>query len=413
MKNVLFVSIAFPPKQDPECLQVAKYFKYLAQDKELSYTIITSAIPTLNMPYDPSLEKYNKGYLQKIELKIPENKYLIFLLRKFFPAMVKAPDSKIIFASKATKVLKQLTVQPDLIYSRSSPMSSALLALKLKEKLGKPWVMHLSDPWADSLFYNHSKKIYKKNKRLEATCFKKADKICFTSEMTLDFYSRQYPAHANKFEVFPNVFDLDDLMKGENGVKAGNKLKIVHTGGLTVNRSPAYLLEALDDLKAKGFDIDNRLEIIFAGDADRTIRSLFAKNKSNSVEYVGRVSYENSKKLQQEAHLLICIEDPVEVQEMAMFFPSKILDYIVAGKKFFALTTAGSQLSKIFEQYNWPYFVHNDRERISEFLLNAFSELQSGNKQFFQIDQIPQQFSAAYNAQRLIRLFKQLCETSS
>ena len=36
MKNVLFVSIAFPPKNDPECLQTAKYFKYLVDTQKVN-----------------------------------------------------------------------------------------------------------------------------------------------------------------------------------------------------------------------------------------------------------------------------------------------------------------------------------------------------------------------------------------
>ncbi len=49
-KKILFVSLAFPPKADPEGLQTAKYFHYLQKHKDLQIDVVTSAIPTL-MPW--------------------------------------------------------------------------------------------------------------------------------------------------------------------------------------------------------------------------------------------------------------------------------------------------------------------------------------------------------------------------
>ena len=73
MKNLLFVSIAFPPKLDPECIQTSKYLKYLANLKNsFNIDVVTSAIPTLFMPFDPYLKPLENGYRQKIEIKIDE-----------------------------------------------------------------------------------------------------------------------------------------------------------------------------------------------------------------------------------------------------------------------------------------------------------------------------------------------------
>jgi glycosyltransferase involved in cell wall biosynthesis len=291
-------------------------------------------------------------------------------------------------------------------------MSSAIVALNLKKALQKPWVMHLSDPWADSPLYKQSKLTYNINKRLESRCFQDADKICFTSDMTLEFYSKLYPSYKNKFEVYPNVFDPADVETANNRTISGKKLKIVHTGGLTGKRSPIYLFSVIKHLKKTGYDVDNNLDFVFAGDADRLNRNIINNNNEDCFHYLGRVSFNESKKLQGEAHLLLCIEDPLETGEMAMFFPSKILDYITAGKKFFALTSPGSQLSKIFDENNWPYFHHNNLEAISQFLKTAVSELQQGNSNFFRVEEKPEKFSALYNAERLNKLFRELCRTS-
>ena len=74
MKNILFVSVAFPPKSDPECLQTAKYFHHLQKHKDLKIDVVTSAIPTLYMPYDKHLEVYAEGLNQLVSVKLRENR---------------------------------------------------------------------------------------------------------------------------------------------------------------------------------------------------------------------------------------------------------------------------------------------------------------------------------------------------
>ncbi|MBK7639038.1 MAG: hypothetical protein IPJ22_03025 [Bacteroidetes bacterium] len=90
----MLVSIAFPPKFDSEGLQVAKYFRYLTKQEKFDFTVVTSAIPTLFMPYDASLEKAKEGAKETVEIKIWENKYSNFLLAKLLSKLVDRPDSK-------------------------------------------------------------------------------------------------------------------------------------------------------------------------------------------------------------------------------------------------------------------------------------------------------------------------------
>ena len=145
-KKVLFISIAFPPKGDPECIQTGRYFRYMSLDDNFSIDVVTSENPTLFMPVDISLADYVKVTGQLIEIPIFESKYLNFLLRKTFPFLLEKPDSKMTFHLQWRDVIKKLKSKPDLIYSRSYPLSSTLMAHKLSHHLRIPWVLHLSDP---------------------------------------------------------------------------------------------------------------------------------------------------------------------------------------------------------------------------------------------------------------------------
>ena len=71
--NILFVSIAFPPKNDPECIQSGRFFKYLSREKDFDIDVVTSKDPTLFMPVDDSLKPLDRGYRQKIAIPIFEN----------------------------------------------------------------------------------------------------------------------------------------------------------------------------------------------------------------------------------------------------------------------------------------------------------------------------------------------------
>ena len=193
-KNLLFVSIAFPPKRDSEGLQVAKYFKYFAKSEKYNIDVVTSSNPTLFMPVDESLKKYTSGVRQLIEISFFESKILNFIIRKLFPEQLTMPDSKHRFYNNWKKVVSTLSSPPDIIYSRSFPLSSTVMAYHLQKHYSVPWVLHLSDPWTlpNSLrFPNLTTGSIKWNKDMEIKCIDAASLVTFTSQgiLELECYS--------------------------------------------------------------------------------------------------------------------------------------------------------------------------------------------------------------------------------
>src|SRR5690606_40344605 len=75
----------------------------------------------------------------------------------------------------------------------------------------------------------------------------------------------------------------------------------------------------------------------------------------------------------------LIFDEPLADVSQAMFFPSKILDYLVAGKKMFAITSTGSEVDLTFKKHGWESFSHNQigrascRERV-EFSVGGASE---------------------------------------
>lgn len=404
--RILFTSISFPPKKDPECIQTAKYFKYLSKQKELSIDVLTSAIPTLFMPYAKGMEKYNKGYDQLIDIKIRENKYLNYLLRKISLRLVEAPDSKNSFHRQWKTAIRKIKNRPDLIYSRSYPLSSAMMALKVSQHYKVPWVMHLSDPWTITPLHDYENDSY--HNLHESACFAAAAAISVTSEKTKELYIQKYPQHKQKFQVFPNVFDLDDKPR-DTILTAEDKLNIVYTGGLAGNRNPRFLFEAINELYDENPDLFKKLQFTFAGPADREALGYFdqAKDK-NFIHYLGEVDINRALELQKSANVLLLIDNPFQEVNQALFLPSKLLDYMLAGKRIFALSTPEGTTHQCLKSLNYNLAFHKDIEGIKTIIKVLVENFENKNTSYFLNKEIPDQFSAEHNAQRLFQLFEQL-----
>lgn len=408
----LFVSIGFPPKSDPECIQSAKYFYYLAKSPEINFDVLTSRLPTLFMPFDPYLKKYDIGWKKKIELSIPENKYLNYFLRKFLPFGIDYPDSKYYFHWQWKKAIKLIRNAPDIIYSRSYPLSSTIMAYKLTNYYKVPWIMHLSDPWLLSPLHRLSGRNKRWHVKWEKRCFDKAEKICLTSKETLQLYQNHYPELKNKFVFFPNVFD--SMKKPERPKQAENNiLKITYTGGLTINRSIESLIPIFEDLKNSISDIDHKLKFVFAGPIDSYNRHLFKREKFSFIEYIGTVSYEEAIKLQQESDILLLIDNKFESHNEAIYFPSKLIDYIYMEKRILAITNLESTTHKILKKYKSNVFPHNDRKGIYYNIQHYLQQFSNKNSDYFKSNPPDKSYSAAYNSDRLIELMKKSWERRS
>ena len=402
MRSILFVSIAFPPKFDSEGLQVARYFKYFREECKGKFDIdvVTSAVPTLFMAVDDSLRSIDSGYRQKIEIEIKENKYRNYVLRKISPVLIDNPDSKHRFYQQWEKVVKQLKNKPSLIYSRSNPTSSSVMGLKLKEYYNVPWIMHLSDPWADSPVANFNGKVKEINESFEKQCFEKADKICLTSYQTISFYKNKYPEYSHKYEYFPNVYDADDILPQIQKTK-NSKLRIVYTGGIAATRSPEPFLKAINLLPDP---IKEQVEIIFSGIADRKNKALFEQYKDPSIKYIGSLAtYKEAIALQQSADVLLLIDFPIQEKKHRMYFLSKLLDYMIAKKYVLGITGEGSVCWDVINDKMGKCFEEKDSKKLADHISFLVEQYKKGSS-IFQIDKINDEFEASKNAKRLFSL---------
>ncbi|WP_420316454.1 hypothetical protein [Ekhidna sp.] len=394
--KILLVSISFPPKKDPECIQTARYFKYLSAIPSLDFEILTTS-KTQNMPFDQSMKKYDKGYMSKTEIKLVENKFLNSIISRVYPSLF-FPDFKSQFIRKSKKVC--LAEKPDVIYSRSFPVSSAVASYFLHRRLEVPWIMHLSDPWSLTPLHSYSQGTLEKHKKMEVICIQSASAITFTSKKTVELYQKHYPEFSNRFHYFPNVFDESDYRITDFGWK--KTIKIVHTGGLIGSRNPSYFFDAFKKLNPEE---RSHFEIIFAGDTDRNSKRILGEMTHqfpNEVKYLGLLSQENAQDLQRSADLLLAIDNPINDFKLSLFFPSKLLDYFLAQRKIIAITPRESTTSEILSSHY--IFEHQNSDKLAQHLRNSIQNHRLKNVDFFYNSDIPEEYSARFQAEKLSKL---------
>ena len=146
------------------------------------------------------------------------------------------------------------------------------------------------------------------------------------------------------------------------------------------------------------------MEVIFAGPLDAENRSIFEHTKSPVIKHLGNLSYRQALQLIRTADLLLTIDLPIANPAMAMFFPSKILDYFLAKRKIVALTTEGSATSAALQSTNACVLPYNGIEQIQQFIREALEEHRRHNTNFFTLEPIPEKYSAQVNADRLANL---------
>lgn len=232
-----------------------------------------------------------------------------------------------------------------------------------------------------------------------------ASRVGVTTAESLYYYRRKYPSLSEKYFLAPNVFDAEKACV--DPVDLGDRMRIVYTGGLTGNRSAEFFLGACRRVLESdpGFATS---DVIFAGPLDRKNRAILESAELDFVRYAGSVSYAEARNLQQQAHILLTIDEPVVDKMKAMFFPSKILDYFLTGRRILAITNERSATSSILKQGRALVVHYPDMDQLVDYLRDAYHAFMRKDVDYFSQKELPERFNAEKNAQSLIALFETL-----
>lgn len=265
------------------------------------------------------------------------------LARRFVPFYARIPDEFRRWVPRAEQaVVEKLAAsgfKPELLLSFGEPMSDHLLGLRLKRRLGLPWLAHFSDPWADNPFRRGQFLANAVNRRLERGVVEAADRVVFTSAETLDLVMAKYPpAWKAKAAVVPHGFEPG--LYPPRRPRSGD-LAVRYLGNFYGHRSPLPLCRALLRLieREPALLKDVRFELVGNLSPRMKLHPAWRRLPEGLVAHKPTVSHARSLALMAESDLLLVIDGP---DELSVFLPSKLVEYLGACVPVFGIVPPGA-----------------------------------------------------------------------
>jgi hypothetical protein len=404
MKKMLMVSYYAPPILNAESILVAKTLKFLSQ--EYSIDLLTVGLETDFQADSFLLEEM--GDLVKV-IRAANPKPASRVMRKIYReamARLSALDNPL-WLRNAQKALLNLRGEYDVLYSRSQPGASHVLALQAKERFGMPWVAQFSDPWGHNPYHPLHGRTKEVVERYEKQVIEKADHLIFPTLEMRDLYASVYKGAGveERSTVLPHHFDAA-LYRSDAAHQSGGKMVMSYIGDFYGLRSPAPLMKGLTLLKEKRPDLVERLELQVVGNVERTFHPLLAEAERTlglRVNRVGQVPYRRSLELMAQSDLLLLIDAPSDVN---LFLSSKLIDYLGAYRPILGITSTKGTAGRLLKEYGWSVHHPDDVQGIAEALQTCLCKLQELKEQARRMD--IDRFRSESVVGELVKIFEQV-----
>lgn len=382
--RLLLVSVEAPPSNNAEALQVGKILRALRRERDLVVDVVTADKPVAASQDLATLLRADASAShpsQVLHLPCRLTRWQRIGFRLLAPWLAQRPDWSFLFTRRWWRVPAQLQQSPQLIYSRSFPPSSTLVAYQLARYYRVPWFLHLSDPWCESSLERHWNNS-RWHRRQECRCLHAAQRISFTSPLTLQRYQQRYPDIAGRMVLDPNVYTEASLQN--TPWQPGTRFRVVHTGSFTAERPVDPLLRALASIPAD-HPLFSDLELIQAGHS--TPRSRISIRRAGSwFRDFGLVNAEQALQLQRQSDLLLAIDWRFEAASDAQYLLSKLTDYLALRRPVLLIAhPRGASARFLAEQRLGLAVGHDDPRGIAAALISYWQAWKARDRGRFQL----------------------------
>ncbi len=350
MKPLVAVSWCMPPALFPRSIQVARLLKGMSQ-QGWSTTVVTPARESLSPAdgIDAELSRIYQGFynLVSVDLSLARGRSLADRWRQFgeWRRGERRLNSEELWVARATRAaIRALNATASrTLITFAQPWSDHLVGLNVAARRRDLfWVAHFSDPWVDSLYLSDLPDPEQAlNREREAAVIERADAVVFTNPYAAELVMRKYPeSWRRKAHAVPHSMDHDLLPLADRlaVTREGRPFRIAYVGNLFVGRRTAHdVYEALASLRRDG-RLDGRLELVIVGEGSGLYEArcrVFELALEGVVKFLPRVSHIESLATMRDADMLLLLDAPAETN---VFLPSKVVDYLMAGRPILAVT---------------------------------------------------------------------------
>lgn len=399
MKRVLIITYYWPPSGGSGVQRWLKMSKYLPEYgwQPVVYTAENAEYPV----EDPSLEKDVCPEAEIIRRPItePYNFYKKFLgikkeqkvktgfidetgqqkgwkerLSVWIRGNCFIPDARCWWVKPSVKYLKAyLKEHPvDAVISTGPPHSMHLIAMKLKETLGLPWIADFRDPWTEIDYYNDlrlTKRSDRKHHRLEHEVLTKADKVVTVAP---DGAKRLEKLGAKNVATIFNGFDRDDDTK--QATTLPKQFTVTYLGVLSKAQNPEKLWQAMGELAQTEPAFRDNLRINMIGQIDQSvIQSIKAQGLENNTGFSPYIPHDQVSAAHRRSTLLLLLLMPDEEPRAKGLLTGKIFEYLASGRPILCIGPEDGDAAKILNETHAGTTVSfGDKDKMKEVMKSLY-----------------------------------------
>lgn len=427
-KKVLIVSYYWYPFAGVGTYRISRFVKYLLKSG-WEVVILTTKEASSGMkdePDDPILDQckvYRSNIIEPTDL-IPtgnkdtsktSNPSIFYQKDKDWKSKLAVwvrlnlmiPDAKFTWKWFAVPLGKKIIKKenPDLILSTSPPPTTNLIAKKLAEWSGLPWVADFRDPWTNIYYYDdnpQSSWARSQNKKLETETLNRADKITLVNS---GFFPEHEEAIAEKTTVIPNGFDSDHIIKSEKNAEKNDQFTIRYFGSLKANQYPGAFIDALREIADQHPEKAKQIAFDFYGSIDPQIKKeLKSLSDTISVRFNGFISHQKMMEQVKASDLLLLVIGKTKNSKFVL--STKVFEYMTSGNPILGIGPLDGSAAKLVKKANiGQFFSHQDKDGIKQFIL----ELSEARQNRFEPDQaVINEYDFSYLTQKLEQIMNSL-----
>jgi glycosyltransferase involved in cell wall biosynthesis len=410
MRKVLVVSYFYPPLPGVGPLRVSKMLKYMPENGYLPLVLAGGSFKDRranvfypSIPNPVPVAKWFRRWLRQSQGSLIKEIPKIQAQGWLPLSTVRMPDGYLYWVIPAVilglSIIKRY--KPDIIFSSSSPPSSAIVASILQLFTGLPWVAEFRDLWTYNAYDIRITAIENLDSFLEKFVIKQASSLVTVTEPLADILSR---FHGKKVEVIYNGFDESDYPAM---VRMDDKFSIAYTGTITPNKQDYRpLFSAVQTLKEQGLITPGNFKLKFYGPelTSLIIPDAARYDIQELCEVNDPIPNKECLKRQCESSLLLLLgwNNPRD-KGLAT---GKLFEYLGTGRPILALGYPQCVMAEIIRTTNSGVLL-NDPDQIADYIRQQLSEWQKISSTTRKVDQPEQihQFSRRTAAQQMAAIF--------
>jgi glycosyltransferase involved in cell wall biosynthesis len=370
-RSLLVVSWAMPPLVYPRAIQVSRTLKELSRRGWSIDVIAMDALSSNSEKRDEAFAAQYAGFyrLHPIDIRpaiASESRWWkrSGVLQRLLPTDVEGRAWTKLACERGRTLID--TNMPQALVTFAQPWSDHLVGISLKRRFpALPWIAHFSDPWVDSPYVqDEGRGVLSRWRTQEKEAIRRADGVLFVNQRTAQVVMSKYSADwGKKVDVVPHGFDPDLLPLLQNSEPTSPRLRFVHTGSMFNGfRDPLVFLKAVATLKEM-IEPELMPTFDFVGSVDTQYAVRAKELEVDTIVRFGEPTpYLTSLQIASEADVLVVIDTNTPG---SVFFPSKVVDYLMFGKPVLALTVKGGQTADILAPLGHVCVEGNDPAQIA------------------------------------------------